>query len=127
MTTLGSILVCDDSALVRKKLKAMLEEQGYADVREAENGEAAVVSVKERSPQVVFMDIVMPIKNGIEALKEIRELDPSIKVVMASSVGTQSNLMEALKLGAFDFVQKPFAPEAVRLVLDKIEKNGGTA
>jgi len=122
MTQRLKIMVCDDSALVRKKLKTVLEEQGYTDVREAENGEIAVDAVKADPPHVIFMDIVMPVKTGIEALKDIRAIAPDTKVIMASSVGTQSNLLEAIKLGAFDFVQKPFAAEEIVRVLAKVTK-----
>lgn len=121
------IMICDDSALVRKKLRAILEEQGYVDVREADNGETAVAAIKQEAPELVFMDIVMPVKNGLEALQEILEFNNSIKVVMASSVGTQTNLLEALKQGAFDFVQKPFTPEAITQILDKVTRSGGQA
>ncbi|MCD1261439.1 response regulator [Paenibacillus athensensis] len=127
MTQRLKIMVCDDSALVRKKLKTVLEEQGYTDVREAENGEIAVEAVKADPPHVIFMDIVMPVKTGIEALKDIRAIAPDTKVIMASSVGTQSNLLEAIKLGAFDFVQKPFAAEEIVRVLAKVTKEGGHA
>jgi two-component system chemotaxis response regulator CheY len=127
MTQSLKIMICDDSALVRKKLRGILEELGYTDLREADNGETAVASVKLDCPHLIFMDIIMPVKNGLEALKEILEIDSTVKVVMASSVGTQTNLLEALKLGAFDFVQKPFTPDAITQIIDKVSRARGDA
>lgn len=73
-------------------------------------------------PDLVFMDIVMPKKSGLEALSEIRAQDPSARVVMASSTGTKKNLMTAIDEGSLDFIQKPFEKEAVHTVLRRILK-----
>ncbi|WP_248930556.1 response regulator [Paenibacillus hamazuiensis] len=122
MNDMIKVLICDDSALIRAKLKTLVELNGNSLILFAENGEQGVQQYKEHRPDVVFMDIVMPVKTGIEALKEIREFDPSAKVVMASSAGTQANLLEALKYGAYDFVQKPVAAEMIAGVLSKVLK-----
>ncbi|MBB3111112.1 two-component system chemotaxis response regulator CheY [Paenibacillus phyllosphaerae] len=120
-----TILICDDSVLIRKKLRGALEELGYADIHEAHDGEQAVAISLERHPQIVFMDIVMPVKTGIEALREIIAALPETKVVMASSVGTQSNLKEAIKAGAYDFIQKPLSQDAIARVMEKASAGGG--
>lgn len=114
------VLVCDDSVLVRKQMRNILEKQG-AVIEEAVDGEQAVVKYAEFMPDVVFMDIVMPKKTGVEALKDIVSLNPSAKVVMASSIGTQGNLKEAIENGAFDFIQKPVAEDLVIKILEKIK------
>ena len=75
-------------------------------------------------PNLVFMDIVMPKKDGIEAVTEILKIDSNAKIVMASSVGTQSFLKDAIKAGAFDFLQKPFDPEQVKKLVNNVCKGG---
>lgn len=119
------ILLCDDSMLVRKKLRSALEAGGFARILEAADGEEAVALCRTEQPDLVLMDIVMPKKDGIEALLEIKREHPSIHVVMASSVGTQSNLIKAIKLGASSFLQKPVTAEAIFEVAAKIAGERG--
>jgi two-component system, chemotaxis family, chemotaxis protein CheY len=118
------VLICDDSVLIRKKLRAVLEKCKCQEIYEAENGNVAVEVAKAKSPDLIFMDIVMPDKDGIEALKEIMAINPSTKVVMASSVGTNEHLKTALKNGAYDFIQKPISLEAITNIIEKILKEG---
>lgn len=101
------VLICDDSILARKRLKNLLAANGVKTVYEAVNGQEAVDKYKANRPNVVFMDIVMPIKDGIEAVKEIIAFDEKANIVMVSSVGTQGYLKDAIKAGASDFLQKP--------------------
>ncbi|MEC1717933.1 response regulator transcription factor [Schinkia azotoformans] len=115
-------LLVDDSVLIRKKLRSILEKCNCKNIFEAENGEIAIELVKQEQPDVVFLDIIMPDKDGIEALKEIKEYNSDIKVVMASSAGTQSHLRKAIELGAYDFIQKPVTLEAVANIIEKIIK-----
>lgn len=114
------VLVCDDSMLVRKKLKGMLEEEMGCLVCEASNGLQAIEVYKKELPQLVFMDIVMPEADGLEALRGIRQFDGQAKVVMLSSTGTSSKLIEALKIGATDFIQKPYDQEQIQKALAKV-------
>lgn len=118
------VLICDDSVLIRKKLRSTLEKCKCKEVFEAENGNVAVELVKAQNPDLIFMDIVMPDKDGIEALKEIMEINPRAKVVMASSVGTNEHLKKALENGAFDFIQKPITLESVTNLIEKVLKEG---
>lgn len=111
------ILVCDDSMLIRKKLKEVLKNCGCNDILEAINGQEAIDIYEESNPDLVFMDIIMPIKNGIQAVKEILEFDKNAKVVMASSAGTKEHIKEAIKVGAFEFVQKPWEVEQINKIL----------
>ncbi|MFA9380117.1 MAG: response regulator, partial [Acetanaerobacterium sp.] len=90
------VLVCDDSILVRKKFRELLARIGCGTVLEAADGEQALSMFKEHSPDIVFMDIIMPKKTGLEALKDIRTYNGDARVVIASSVGTQSHLKEAI-------------------------------
>ncbi|UOE95392.1 response regulator [Alkalihalobacillus sp. LMS39] len=114
------VLICDDSVLIRKKLKEALTNLGCETIIEAEDGQVAVHRCKEHYPDIVFLDIVMPEKDGITALTEIKEVSPDTKVVMASSAGTQSHLKKAIQLGAYDFIQKPLNNEAIDRVLQKV-------
>lgn len=114
------VLVCDDSILVRKKFKDLFAKVGCSTVLEASDGEQAVAMFQEHKPDVVFMDIIMPKKTGLEALREIRSHDPDAKVVMASSIGTQSHLKEAVNVGVFDFLQKPIEDEQVLKILNNL-------
>lgn len=118
------VLICDDSVLARKQLKNYLESLGCNTMYEAANGVNAVEMYKTHNPDIVFLDIVMPEKNGIEATKEIMEYDKDAHIVMASSVGTQSNLKEALKLGAKDFIQKPLNTDQVQKVINTVLEGG---
>ncbi len=111
------VLVCDDSLLIRKKLKEVLKKCGCENVLEASNGQEAIDLYKKSKPDLVFMDIIMPIKNGIEAVVEIIEFDKEAKVVMASSAGTKEHVKEAIKVGAFEFIQKPWEKEQINKIL----------
>ena len=120
-----TVLLCDDSVLIRKKLRSILEKCGCKNILEAENGVQAVEQAKTHTPDVIFLDIVMPDKDGIEALKEIKQFKQDVKVIMASSVGTSNLLKEALENGAYDFIQKPITLEMVVNLIEKILKEEG--
>ncbi|WP_208560881.1 response regulator [Marinilactibacillus kalidii] len=113
------VLIVDDAAFMRIKLKDILEKNGYEVAAEAQNGVEAVEKFKEAKPDLVTMDITMPEKDGVEALKEIKALDPSAVVLMCSAMGQQSMVMDAIRAGAIDFIVKPFDTERVIKALDK--------
>ena len=117
-----TVMLCDDSPLVRKKIAEILGRVGVSKIINAEDGEQAVEKYKESKPDLVFMDIVMPKKTGLDALREIRELDSEAKIVMASTVGTQANLITAIKEGAFEFLQKPVKEEDVLKIINRMLK-----
>ena len=116
------VMVCDDSMFVRKKMKDAVAAAGATEIIEAADGQQAVDKYKAEKPDLVFMDIIMPVKSGVEALTEIKAFDSCAKVVMASSVGTQENLKEAIMAGAYDFLQKPIANEDVAKIISKASK-----
>ncbi len=118
-----TVLLCDDSPLVRKKMCEFLGRVGITAIYQAEDGEQAVEMYKEKKPALVFMDIVMPKKTGIDALREIKEFDPGARVVMASTVGTQKNLINAIKEGAFEFLQKPVKEDDILKVINLMLKD----
>ena len=112
-------LICDDSILARKKLVDTLNTLGYDNVISVANGAEAVDTYKAEKPDIVILDIVMPVKDGITATKEIIEFDKDALIIISSSVGTQSHLKEVIKAGAKDFIQKPLDPK----LLDEIIKH----
>ena len=114
------VLVVDDAAFMRMKLKDILEKNDYIVVAEAENGADAIEKFKAESPDIVTMDITMPEMGGVEALKGIKAIDASAKVVMCSAMGQQSMVMDAIRAGAMDFIVKPFDSGRVIQALDKI-------
>ncbi len=117
---MAKILIVDDSMTSKKFLRNMLERAGCEIIGEASDGQEGIDKYKELKPDVVTMDITMPIKNGIEALEEIIEYDSNAKVVMVTAAGQNTNMVEALKLGAADFIQKPFEIEQISAVIKKV-------
>ena len=109
----GKILVVDDAAFMRMMIKDTLKKNGYENLIEAQDGEQAVAQYKAESPDMVIMDITMPNKDGLEALKEIKEFDGGAKIVMCSAMGQEAMVVEAIKLGAKDFIVKPFKPDRI--------------
>ena len=115
------ILITDDSRLLRKKLREELEKLG-CEVIEAVNGREAITSVLEQEPDGVILDIVMPVVGGIEALAFIREVAPDVPVVMLSSMGTPQKLMQCLKMGAVDFIHKPYTREQIIHTVERLKR-----
>lgn len=111
------ILICDDSILARKQLKDIIEAHGCNSFLEASNGQEAIDVYKEHRPELVFVDIVMPVKDGVQAIHEIREFDPEAHIIVVSSVGTQTQLKNAIMEGARDFVQKPYTNSGIADIL----------
>jgi two-component system chemotaxis response regulator CheY len=109
---MAKILVVDDAAFMRLRAVKLLAEAGHT-VFEAENGRMAVDVYKAEQPDAVLMDITMPEMDGLEALSEIRKVDPGARVAMLTAMGQQAIVMDAIKRGARDFVVKPFAPDRV--------------
>ena len=115
------LLITDDSKLLRKKLREELENLG-CEVIEASNGKEAIMRDLEQEPDGVILDIVMPEVGGIEALQVIREVSPTVPIVMLSSAGTPQKLMQTLKMGAIDFIQKPYTKEQIARAVAAIRK-----
>jgi two-component system chemotaxis response regulator CheY len=113
------IMIVDDAIFMRMKLKDILEKNGYEVVAEAQNGADAIEKYKAERPDIVTMDITMPEMDGIEALKGIKKIDASAKVIMCSAMGQQAMVMEAIQSGALDFIVKPFETDRV---IDSIVK-----
>ncbi|HSM35299.1 MAG TPA: response regulator [Longimicrobiales bacterium] len=116
-----TVLICDDALFMRTMLGNILKQAGFEVVGEAENGVEAVERYRELQPDLVTMDIVMPDKGGIDAVRDIVGEHPDAKILMCSAMGQQGLVVEAIQAGAKDFVVKPFQPsrvlEAVQRVL----------
>ena len=116
---MARILVVDDAAFMRKMVTDALTKGGHTVIGEAGNGTEAVEQYQSLKPDLTTLDITMPEKDGLSALKDIMALDPSAKVIMCSALGQESKVLESIKLGAKDFVVKPFQAERV---LDAVGK-----
>jgi two-component system chemotaxis response regulator CheY len=114
------VLVVDDALFMRNMIKDIFASGGFEVVGEAANGQEAVEKYQELHPDLVTMDIVMPFKSGIEAVREILKADASAMVVMCSALGQESLVMEAIEAGALDFIVKPFRAEDVLAVVKKV-------
>lgn len=117
---MARVLIVDDSRTSRRFLNNMLTEAGYEVVAEAVDGEDGVKKYEELRPDIVTMDITMPKLDGIDAVSEIIKIDPEAKIIMVTAAGQKSNIVEALKRGAADFIQKPFESSAILSVVEKV-------
>lgn len=107
------VLIVDDAAFMRTMIRDILRDGGFEIAGEAENGEEAVKLYNELKPDVVTMDITMPVMDGIEALKKIKKKDAAAKIIICSAMGQQELVIEAIKNGAVDFIVKPFQADRV--------------
>jgi two-component system, chemotaxis family, chemotaxis protein CheY len=107
---MARVLVVDDAAFMRKVVSDALASGGHEVVGQAGNGDEAVERFQELRPELTTLDITMPQKDGLSALAEIMSIDPAAKVLMCSALGQESKVIESIKLGAKDFVVKPFQP-----------------
>jgi two-component system chemotaxis response regulator CheY len=114
------VLICDDAEFMRNMLKDILMNASFEIAGEAVNGLDAIEKYKILRPDIVTMDIVMPIKSGIDAVREIVSFDPKAKIVMCSALGQEVLVMDAIEAGAKDFVVKPFNQEVLVKILKKV-------
>ena len=118
------ILIADDSKFMRHYLKNLLQKQGFTRFVDAKNGEQAILLYRLLKPKITFLDITMPIIDGLSALKEIKELDPAATVIMCSSLSTLDNRTTARAYGATGFIAKPNF-HALPAILEKIYEQQG--
>jgi len=120
------LLVVDDALLMRKMLRDVAVEAGWEVVGEAKDGVEAVELYSQLRPDLVTMDVVMPRMTGLEALRQIRELDPDAQVVMVTALDQKETLMASFRDGAIDFIVKPFEHNRVISLLNKHKGREGT-
>ena len=119
---MAKIMIVDDSRILRKILTTTLTEAGHEVIADAGNGKEAILLLEKVKPDIITLDITMPVMDGLEALAQIKKDHPEITVVMVSAAGQKNKVMEALKSGASDFLQKPFEPADVVAVINKFAK-----
>lgn len=117
---MANILIVDDSRTSRKMLTGILQDAGHSIIGEAANGEEGVRLYEKLHPDLVTMDITMPILDGIAALEKIMDYDKSAKVIMVTAAGQKSKMVEAVKIGASDFLSKPFEPDVIISIISNV-------
>ena len=118
------ILIADDEAKIRRVMSLLLEEAGY-QVRAVENGAEAVDALVSFDPHIVLLDYQMPVLSGIEALERIKLLNSSQTVIMITAFGSVSLVVEAIKKGAYDFIEKPFDNDKLLLTIQRAVDHTG--
>jgi two-component system chemotaxis response regulator CheY len=117
---MAKVLIVDDSRTSRKILKGLLEDEGYEVIGEATNGLEGYDKYVELKPDVVTMDITMPVLDGIAALKKIKDDYPEAKIIMITAAGQKTKMVEAVRNGASEFVAKPFEKDHLKAVIEKV-------
>jgi two-component system chemotaxis response regulator CheY len=120
MTHMKKIMVVDDAGFIRLMLSDMLISVGFDVVAAATNGIEAVQLYKRYQPDLVTMDITMPDMDGLEALGEIMKINPKAKVIMCSAMGQQRMVIDAIRVGAKDFIVKPFQKDRVVEAINRV-------
>jgi DNA-binding NtrC family response regulator len=115
----GSILIVDDESNIRLTLSRALETL-KVDVDTASNGEEALAKLKAKEFTLILLDLRMPGMTGMEVLRKLRETRPDIRVIIMTAYGTIESAVEAMKLGAVDFIQKPFVPAEIRESVSRV-------
>lgn len=115
-----TVLIVDDALFMRVTIGKMLKEWGFDIIGEATNGKQAVKMYRELRPDLVTMDLTMPVMSGLDAVKEIIPEFPDAKIVMITALGQQRIIVDAIEHGAKDFITKPFTPEKLKQVIDNL-------
>ncbi|HKJ30094.1 MAG TPA: response regulator, partial [Desulfuromonadales bacterium] len=110
------ILIVDDEAFIRENLERILGEDGYHPYS-TDNGNDAVKEVGEADVDLVFLDLNLGAESGLDVLRAMREVDPEVLVIIITGYGTVESAVEALKMGAYDYIKKPFKADAIRLIV----------
>src|SRR5437667_236471 len=118
----STVLIVDDEQTLARSAKAFLADHGY-EAEVAASGEKALELLERLQPDVVFADVRLPGMSGIDLLKRIREFDPVLPVIMLTAYGSIEGAVEAVKLGAFDYVKKPVDLEELKLLADRAREN----
>lgn len=117
---MATVMVVDDSKTSRKLLEDLLESHGHEVVATAVNGEEAFSLYKDMEPDLVTMDITMPVLDGLNSLKKIKMYDPKAKIIMVTAAGQKSKMVESIKYGADEFVTKPYNEDELIATINRI-------
>lgn len=118
---MSTVMIIDDSKTSRSMLRNILEEHGYEVIAEAANGQQGYEKYCELSPDFVTLDITMPVMDGIETLIKIKEYDVNAKVIMVTAAGQKGKMLDAIKLGAVEFVTKPFETSQIIDIMESLK------
>lgn len=118
---MSTVMIVDDSKTSRSMLKNILAENGYEVIAEAENGQEGYDKYCELHPDYVTLDITMPVMDGIQTLVKIKEYDANAKVIMVTAAGQKGKMLDAIKLGAAEFVTKPFETNQIISIMESIK------
>jgi two-component system chemotaxis response regulator CheY len=116
---MSKILVADDASFMRLMIRQILSRRETIEIWEAENGQVAVDLFCKQKPDLIFLDITMPIKDGLETLQEMLTLNPQAKVIMCSAVAQEKVVQRAIEMGATDFLTKPFRANKLLEIVNK--------
>ena len=108
---MAKIMIVDDAVFMRSVIKGILESGGWTDTCEADDGDTAVEMYASERPDLTILDITMPRQDGIETLRQIKNINPAAKVIMCSAIGQEKQIIKAVRDGAADYIVKPFKPE----------------
>jgi two-component system chemotaxis response regulator CheY len=118
----GSILLVDDEAHIRKYVSLILKQLGATNVVEATNGEEAIKAYQRQKPDLILLDISMPLMNGLETLRKLKQFDPDCVAIMLTSMVNRQSIDEALALGASNYIRKDIPKEEIsRAIKETIE------
>lgn len=118
---MSKILIADDSEFVRNMMKNTLEKSGYTEIYFACDGREAIEKYREIQPDIVVMDTIMPNITGLDALKTIISEYPQAKIIVCSIMGQEADVVNAISLGAKDFIVKPFKPEKILKIINNFD------
>ncbi|MBI1891466.1 MAG: response regulator [Burkholderiales bacterium] len=118
-----SVLIADDNNISLELLRGILASLGYSNIKRAKDGEAVLKFYGDEKPEVIFLDINMPGKNGLDTLKDLREINPNAFVVMVTGESSAENIQQSLARGAQGFVVKPYSAGRIKDVLEKYQKS----
>ncbi len=117
---MSTFITVDDAKIMRLRLKSIIEESGHQVIGEAANGKEAVLQFQEKKPDCVTLDISMPEQNGLAALQQILTVDQEAKVIIVSAVGQKQLVIQAMGIGAKDFIVKPFEAADIKKAIKKV-------
>lgn len=114
-----TVMIVDDSIYLINKLKTILERNGFKVIG-ITDGQESIKQYPVVRPDIVTMDIVMPNMDGLKAIEELKKIDPKVKVIVVSSIGMKEKITEAVKLGAKNFILKPFTEQKVMEIVNRV-------
>ncbi|BDG42853.1 response regulator [Saccharococcus caldoxylosilyticus] len=117
---MARVLIVDDAKFMRITLTKILQKANHTIIGEAENGKEAVELYQSLHPDIVILDITMPVMNGIEAVRAIKQVDRNAKIIICSAIGQQRMVVEAIEAGAADFIVKPFEENRVLEAINRL-------